>query len=104
MILGTLIGMFLQYSKSKNLKKLFIGLATFVAIVSLAIMGNLTRQVMPIYLLHIILIIFSWGGLIFYLIKDKFYWWIIFSPIVTIGLFLILEMFIGSGNEAIPTI
>ena len=97
-IFATLGIIFFQYSRNKDLKKLFIALITFGVIVSLAVVGNLTRQVMPIYLAHIMLTVISWGGLIVYLVRDKYYWWIIFSPAVTIGLFLLLEFFTGSGH------
>ncbi len=98
-IFATLGGIFFQYSRNKDLKKLFIALITFGVIVSLAVVGNLTRQVMPIYLAHIMLTVVSWGGLIVYLARDKYYWWIVFSPVVTIGLFLLLELLTGSSHE-----
>ncbi len=98
-ILATLAIILIQYNRNKNLKKLFIALATFGIIISLAVVGNLTRQVMPIFMAHIILILISWGGLIVYLLRDKYYWWIVFSPVVTIGLFLLLEALTGSGHE-----
>jgi len=98
-ILATAAIVFFQYSRTKNLKKLFISLITFGAIISLAVVGNLTRQVIPLYMAHIILILLSWGGLILYLVRDRYYWWIIFSPVVTIGLSLLLEVLVGSGHE-----
>jgi len=98
-ILATLTIIFFQYTRSKDLKKLFIALGSFLIIVSLGIMGNLTRQIIPLFMAHIILIVVSWGGLILYLIRDKYYWWVIFSPVVTIGLFLLLELLTGSGHE-----
>lgn len=98
-ILATLAILFFLYSRNKDLKKLVIALATFGAIISLAVLGNLTRQVMPIFMTHIVLIILSWGGLLVYVVRDKYYWWIIFSPVITIGLFLMLEFLTGSGHE-----
>lgn len=98
-IFATLGIIFFQYTRNKNIKKLLIALLTFGVIISLAVLGNLTRQVMPIYLAHIMLTIVSWGGLILYLVRDKYYGWIIFSPLVTIGLFLLLELLTGSGHE-----
>jgi len=98
-ILATLAILFFLYNRNKDLKKLLIGLATFGAIISLAIVGNMTRQVMPIFMTHMVLIILSWGGLLLYLLRDKYYWWIIFSPVITIGLFLVLEFLTGSGHE-----
>ena len=100
-VLVTLGAIFFQYSRNKNLKKLLISLATFGVMIALAIVGNVTRQVFPLFLAHIVLIIISWGTLIWYFIRDKYYWWIIFSPVVTIGLFLLLELLTGSGHEGV---
>jgi len=98
-ILATLTIIFFQYSRNKDLKKLFIALGSFALIISLGVMGNLTRQVIPLFMAHIVLIIGAWGGLLWYLIRDRYYWWVIFSPVVTIGLFLLLELLTGSGHE-----
>ena len=101
-ILGILItfgGIFFTYSKTKDIKKLLIMLGTFSVILSLGIVGNMTRPVLPLYLFHIILILASWGALIVYIVRGRYYWWIIFSPVVTIGLFLLLEFISGSGHE-----
>ncbi len=98
-IIGTLLSVFFSYSRNKNLKKLSISLLSLFAIVSLSIVGNLTRQIMPLFLVHIVLIVFAWGGLVWYIVRDRYYWWIIFSPAVSLGLFLILELLVGSGHE-----
>jgi len=98
-ILATLAIIIFQFSRNKNIKKFLIALATFGLIVSLAIAGNLTRPVVPIFIMHLILIITAWGGLMVYVWKDKYYWWIIFAPMLTIGLFLLLEWLTGSGHE-----
>jgi len=100
-ILATLAIIFFQYSRNKDLKKLFIALGSFLLIIFLGIMGNLTRQIIPLFMAHIVLIVIAWGGLMVYLVRDKYYWWIIFSPVVTIGLFLLLELLTGSGHEGI---
>ena len=102
MILGillTLAMIFLTYRKDKEIKKLLLSLGSFSLIISLAIMGNLTRPVLPIYLAHLILVLFSWMGLWVYMLKRKYYWWVIVSPIFTIGLFLLLEFLTGSGHS-----
>jgi hypothetical protein len=99
MIIITLGIIFLYYFKTRNLKKLLISLGTFGVIISLAVMGNITRQVIPLFIAHLILLVFAWGGMFFYLFKDRYYWWIIFSPLITIGLFLIMELLTGSGHE-----
>ncbi len=98
-ILITLVIIFLKYKRDKELKKLFISLGTFVLLISLGFMGNITRQVIPLFLAHIILLIGAWGGLLLYVIRDRYYWWLVFSPIITIGLFILLELLTGSGHE-----
>ena len=98
-LFATLGIIFFHYSRNKNIKKLFISLVTLAGIITLAVVGNLTRPVMPIYLAHMMLIIVSWGGLLYYLFKERYYCWIIFSPVVTIALFLVLEYLAGSGSE-----
>jgi len=100
-ILATLALIVFSYSRNKDLKKLFIALGSFGVLVALGIMGNLTRQVIPLFMVHIVLIVFAWGGILWYLIRDRFYWWIIFSPAVTLGLFLLLEFLTGSGHEMV---
>ena len=98
-VLATLGIISFQYHRNKDIKKLFIALLTLGAILSLAVVGNVTRPVMPIYLAHLILMVISWGGLILYLVRKRYVGWIIFSPLVTIGLFLLLEWLTGSGHE-----
>jgi len=98
-IILTLGILFLHYSKTKNLKKLLISLGTFGVILGLAVAGAITRQVMPLFVAHLILLVFAWGGLFVYLLKDRYYWWVLFSPALTIGVFLLMELLTGSGHE-----
>jgi len=97
-ILATIAFIFFKYSREKDLKKLLFSLLTFAVIVSLAVVGNLTRPVIPIYIAHMILVIIAWGGLVMYVFSRKYYWWLILSPVVTIGLFLLLEYLEGSRH------
>lgn len=98
-ILLTLGIIFFKYSKDKKLQKLLLSLGTFALIISLAVVGNLTRPVIPVYIAHILLVIVAWGTLMVYVFKNKYYGWLIFSPVVTIGLFLVLEYMTGSAHE-----
>jgi len=87
------------YRRNKDTKRLFIALATFIAIISLGIMGNITRPIIPLFLTHIVLIVFAWVGLLYYLFKKRYLWWLIFSPVVTIVLFIALSLLEGSRYE-----
>jgi hypothetical protein len=44
-------------------------------------------------------VILAWGAGLKYVWSEKYYWWLIFAPMVTIGLFLALEFLGGSGHE-----
>ncbi len=100
-ILATLGLIGYTFKKNKNLKKFLITLGTFVGIIALAILGNITRPVMPLFVAHEILVIMAWGTLFMYVFKSKYYWWWFVSPLVTIGLFLLLEFLGGSGHELV---
>lgn len=99
LFLITLAVIFLKYNRDGDKKKLLIALGSFALIVSFGIMGNLTRSVLPIYIGHIIFMLLSWVGLVWYLLTGKYYWWIIVSPVVTILLFVAMEALMGSGHE-----
>lgn len=99
-LLMTLGSIFFLYHRNRDLKKAVIALATFGMLIALALLGNVTRQILPIFMAHTVLLLFSWGGLLVYLLRGRYYWWVIFSPWFTIGLFLVLEFLTGSGHEA----
>ena len=98
-ILVTLGLIVYKFNKDKNLNKLLISLGTFAVIISLAVLGNLTRPIIPLFLAHAMLIVLAWGAGLKYVFSEKYYWWIVFAPVLTIGLFFLLEFLDGSANE-----
>ena len=90
---------FFLYSRNRDVKKLLIALLSFIALISLGIMGNITRPIIPLFLAHIVLIVFAWLGLLYYLFRERYLWWLIFSPVVTIVLFVALSLLQGSRYE-----
>jgi len=90
---------FLLYRRNRDGKKLLISLLTFVALISLGIMGNIARPIIPLFLTHIVLIVFAWLGLLYYLLRDRYIWWLIFSPVATIVLFVVFSLLEGSRYE-----
>ncbi len=99
MILVTLAMIFLQYKRGRDGKKLLLSLGSFAVVITLAVMGNLTRPVIPLFIAHLVLLVLAWGSVLWYILRDRFYWWLILSPIVTIVLFLVMEILMGSGHE-----
>ena len=99
-IIAILIGIglpILNYKRDKNLKNLFVSLLLLGGIVSLLIVGNVMRSVLPFLLAHIIALVISYISYIIYLIRDKFYWHIYFLPFATLALY-ILVAFIGNRH------
>ena len=99
-IILSAIVIFIHWKRKRDNKKTLIAAASLVFVLSLGFMGFITRSVMPIFLLHIILVISAWACIFWYILKDKYYWWVIASPIVSICLFLVMELLTGSGSES----
>ena len=90
---------FLRYWRNRNGKQLLVSLGSFILLISLGIMGNITRPIIPLFLAHIVLIVFAWLGLLYYMFRGRYVWWLIFSPVITIVLFIALSLIEGSRYE-----
>jgi hypothetical protein len=88
----------LDFYRHRDWKKLLVSLGVFGIILTLAGLGNMTRTVVPLFIAHFVLIVFAWAALLFYVAREKFYWQVLFSPAITLLLFLLLERVIGSGG------
>ncbi len=97
-ILATLSIIAIDFYRNRDWKKLLISLGIFGVILTLAGLGNMVRSVIPIFIAHFVLIVIAWGALLLYIVREKLYWPIILSPLVTILLFVLLERVIGSGG------
>jgi cytochrome bd-type quinol oxidase subunit 2 len=92
---------FLMYKRENNLKKMFISSALLVALVSLGIVGTVMRYLMPLYLTHIVALIFAYGGLIIYILRDRFYWYLALFPVATLALYVFLA-WVGNEHIVLP--
>jgi len=97
-IFATLAMMAVSFYRHRNWKKLLISVAVFTLILILAGLGNMLRSVIPFFIAHFVLIVIAWGTLWFYIAREKLYWPLIFSPLITIVLFVLMERVIGSGG------
>jgi glycopeptide antibiotics resistance protein len=98
-VLLTLAVILLQYRREKNFTHTLIALLSFGIVISFAVAGNVTRPIIPLYLAHFVLVIMAWGGVLYYLFRRRFLWWLILSPAVTIILFVALSLLEGSRYE-----
>ncbi|MFK5975737.1 MAG: hypothetical protein QM493_04445 [Sulfurovum sp.] len=88
---------FIQYDRHHNKKKLVISFATLCMLIVFVLYSNITRAILPLFIMHIIFILISWMGLIRYILYKRFRFLVIFAPLSTIVLFLILEYLVGSS-------
>jgi amino acid transporter len=88
----------LVYRRESNLKKMLLSTIFLIALVSLGVVGNVMRSVMPLFLTHIMALIIAYGGLILYILRDRFYWYLGLLPVATLMLYLLLAWI---GNEHI---
>ena len=99
-VLAILIGIVLPiliYKRDKELGNLLISLLLLSGIVSLLIIGNVMRSLLPLFIAHFIALIISYISYIIYLIRDKFYWHIYILPFATLALYIILA-FVGNRH------
>ena len=88
----------INFRKNKDIEKLSISLGIFILISIFVGLGNMTRSIIPLFIAHFVFVTISWGGLIVYIIRDKLYLKIIFLPILTLFLYVILVELIGSNG------
>jgi len=90
---------YVMYREDSNLKKLIITFLLLWAVVTLAIVGNVMRSLTPLFLTHIVAIVLAYGGIIYYVLKGRFIWLALASPLITMMLYLLLAWL---GNEHLP--
>ena len=99
-ILLTLGLIALEYRRSREWKRSLLAVAIFVWILSLAVVGLTMRVVLPFFLLHILLILFAWGALLYSLYIRRWLWWAFVLPALTPLVFYLFNFFDGSRYEA----
>ena len=92
---------YVMYKEDGNIKKLIITFLLLWAVITLAIVGNIMRSIIPLFLTHIVAIIIAYVATIYYVLKGKFIWLALASPIITMLIYLI---FVWIGNEHLPSL
>ena len=86
----------LMYKREDDIKKMAFSFFILLAIVALAVLGNTMRSVMPLFLAHIMALIMAYGGLLYYVFRDKMQWILWLLPVATVLLYLLIAWI---GNE-----
>ena len=101
-ILATFVMAFLAYRKNKDLKKLFITLGSFIVLLYILWVGfRVSVAIFPLKIANIVLGFFAWSGVVYYILRDRYIWWLILSPLLVPLLFVLFSMIGGSRYEDI---
>jgi len=88
----------LFYKKDSDMPKMLFSFLVLTSIIGLAVVGNVMRSLMPLFLTHVVALVLSYGGLLYYIFSEKKQWILWLLPISTIMLYVLLAWI---GNEHI---
>jgi hypothetical protein len=80
----------LMYKREDDVQKMAFSFFALLAIIGLAVVGNVMRSVMPLFLAHTIALIISYGGLLYYVIRGKTQWLAWILPVLTLVLYVVI--------------
>ena len=92
---------YIMFRRDGDVKKVVISSFLLVGVISLSIMGNIMRSIIPLFLTHIVAIVFAYGATIYYILRGKFVWLALVAPLATMLLYLFL---VWVGNEHLPSL
>ncbi|SFV58480.1 hypothetical protein MNB_SV-13-846 [hydrothermal vent metagenome] len=88
----------LFYKKEEDTFKMLFSFFVLFYIIGLAIVGTVMRSLMPLFLAHVVALIFSYGALLYYIFRDRKQFIIWLLPFGTLALYVVLAWI---GNEHI---
>ena len=92
---------YFMFKRDRDIEKAIISSLLLLAVVALEIMGNIMRSVLPLFLTHIVAVIFAYGATIYYIFREKFIWLALVAPLATMIFYLFL---VWVGNEHLPSL
>jgi len=98
--LANLVIFFLNYKKEKNIKKTFFSTILLLYILAMGYVGYISlRLIIPLLFAHFVALILSYFAILIYIFKNRLYLWIFVMPLITFGLFFVLNFISGSRYE-----
>ena len=82
-----------QYRKDKDLKEAIFSFLLIAVVIGFSIFSRYTLVYKPLFVLHILLVLFSWIEVFRYIFTKKSNFWVIFSPLFSISLFFLIGYF-----------
>ncbi len=91
----TLSLLFWQFRHKDMGQKLWIALGSVGVLIAMGLVGSMLKSIEWLFWLHRFGLIVGWIGVLWYLLRDRFYGWMIFSPLMTFGIFLLIHFLLG---------
>ena len=91
----TLVVIFIRYDRNKNKKKFILSLATIIFLILSIFFGVLLKSFSILFIIHNIFILISFLALWKYILRKKYLYIFILSPLYTISIFLFIQYVIG---------
>ena len=88
-----------DYYRHRNARKTLIASGTFIWIAVLATFGISMRPILPLFAVHYLVILASWGALMFYLWREVYLKWVFVLPLLTVIAYFGLNFIEGSRYE-----
>ncbi len=82
-----------RYRKDGDLKEALFCVGLVVIAVSFSLFGRYLYIYKPLFIAHMILLLFSWVEVFRFIFFKKIRLWLVFSPLVTVALFFIIGYF-----------
>ena len=80
----------MMYKREEDMQKMIFSFVVLLAIIGLAVLGNIMRSVMPLFLAHVIALIIAYAGLLYFVIKDRTQWVLWLLPLSTLILYVVV--------------
>ena len=100
-VLAILLAMgiiFLFYKKDSDTSKMLFSFFVLASIVSLSVVGTVMRSLMPLFLAHLVALVASYSGLLYYIFSNRKQWLLWALPLATLTFYVLLAWI---GNEHI---
>ena len=90
------------YTRNKDFRKLLITVLSFSVLLYIMWVGfRVSVAIFPLKILNIVLGFFAWGGIFYYMLRNRYLWYVIFSPLLVPVVFVIFSLIGGSRYEDI---
>ncbi len=92
-IFFSVLGMiYYRYKKEKDVKAALLSVLFLVFLIGAALFGKYLLIYKPLFILHLIMLIFGWIEFFKYVFTKKTNFYLLFSPFYTIALFFVIGL------------